>query len=187
MKTTTSFPIILLAFLLLSNLSCKKEERLCPDLHCENGGKCIGDICFCETGFTGKYCEEELVPVQMQISKINVTGFAPIVTSGNSSSDPDPDIYVVIYRGSSVLYRYFGSYDNAKPDETYEFKPNNNIPIHDPTTTYYLALYDSDQEADDLVGEQSFVPYQPGLGFPQVLEFGEEGDLRFELNVQYSF
>ena len=50
-----------------------------------------------------------------------------------------------------------------------------------------MILMDKDDEADDLVAEQVFVPYQPGLGFPNTIRIGEEGDFSFELNVQYSF
>lgn len=33
------------------------EEKDC-DRPCENEGKCVDGVCFCEIGWSGKYCEK---------------------------------------------------------------------------------------------------------------------------------
>ncbi len=181
--------IALCCILLLLQFACKKDnDKLCGNYECLNGGDCINNECICEIGYTGEFCEMEHIPSSMQISKITVTNFPEWGSSNNIfTSDPNPDIYVQLFHNNNLVYSYPTNYDEAMPNTDYEFKPFENIVILEPDQEYTLILMDRDDDPDDVVAEQTFLPYLKGLGFPKTVIINEIGDLSFELEVQYSF
>lgn len=55
--------LVCFAFFAVTYTACKKESKRpsCAQLNCINGGACNNGVCVCPTGYTGTYCEQEIV------------------------------------------------------------------------------------------------------------------------------
>lgn len=51
---------IALVLILIALFSTQCQEDLCEFINCQNGGNCVEESCECATGYTGKFCEENL-------------------------------------------------------------------------------------------------------------------------------
>lgn len=159
--------------------SCKKEDKSaspnsnsgstspvdkCAGITCYNGGTCTDGICQCPQGYGGTYCENQVTPSHMTISKITVTNF-------NQNGDPDdvlPDIYIKLKNGNTVMYNSPTYYNNATSPGNYNFIPASPISIN-PSGTYTVELWDSDTVSDDFLELAVFSAYTGYSGFPQYI------------------
>ena len=153
----------------------------CAGITCLNGGTCSNGVCQCPQGYTGTYCENQVTPLKVTVSKITVTGFC-------QSCDPDdtyPDIYVKLKNGGSTLYTAGSYYPDATSPGNYEFVPP--IPLDlNPLATFTMELWDYDTISDDLINSANFTVYSSTGGFPTVITI-TSGQFVFKLNVTYTF
>jgi len=168
--------------------SCKKEEPdLCEGVTCLNGGTCVNGECDCPEGYTGPDCGKQDTPSKIRISKIKITKFP----SYNNGSDWDtwsagPDIYVTIYKGTTLIHKQPTMYEDADATQDYIYTPSGDIDLTDPTAKYTISLYDYDSLGDDdFMGGIYFYPYSSTGGFPSTINVNAGGDVSFELNVSY--
>jgi len=99
-----------------------------------------------------------------------------------------PDIYFTMEYSNSTIYEHPTFYQNADPSQDYDFQPNTNLNINNPTDNYVIRLYDYDDfDADDYMGGIQFVPYQDGNDFPAKINLDAGGDVAFELSVTYTW
>ena len=83
----------------LSTQSCK-EEDVCENIVCQNGGICIDGSCDCPEGFKGINCESlDLV----QIQELLDNGFTPKELFDEGASLED--LYGKIYKGDVTILR----------------------------------------------------------------------------------
>lgn len=168
--------------------SCNKEDPdPCEGVTCLNGGTCVNGECDCPEGYTGPDCGTQDTPSKIRISKIKITKFP----SYNNGSDWDtwsagPDIYVTIYKGTTLIHEQPTMYEDADATQDYTYKPSGDIDLTDPTAKYTISLYDYDNLGDDdFMGGIYFYPYSSTGGFPTTLYLDAGGDVTFELSVSY--
>lgn len=184
--------LTLLLFSLIFN-SCKKDDDdpkpvdPCANITCLNGGFCINGSCSCPQGYNGPACENQITPTKIRITKITVTKF-PATTSSGGGWDVSngPDIFVNIYKGSSLIWEEPAYYQNANPTLDYDFFPSPYVDLNSPNDQYTIQLYDYDDiDPNDFMGGIYFVPYSSFGGFPSVLTIDGGGTVAFKIHVTY--
>lgn len=181
MKTLRLF---MFAFLSSVLLSC--TEDACSAIDCNNG-TCDNGTCYCFDGYEGSNCNLQVKPKIILITKIEILEFPAL--DGSVTWDlfggTNADIYPKLIQGSSTLYNSSTYYTDAQPTSTYIFNPNPSIELNSITSSHRIQVYDHDDfDADDVVGEISFVPYNESNGFP-ANEILSNGDLKVRLSYQY--
>lgn len=135
--------------------------------------------------------EEALVPTSIRITKITVTNFPPTDANGAGWDLFDgPDIYVQILLDNQTIYKHNQFFEDATPNNNYDFIPNSNINLDRPTNQYQIALFDFDDNLteDDLLGGITFIPYQPNIGTPATANLKVNGtQIEFTLDLEYTF
>ena len=154
----TSFALLLCLVLLC--LSCKKEDP-CPSYTCLNGGICYENECVCPEGFTGFNCNETVYS-PLQITQVTVTRF-PALNSNGEDWDGflarNPDIYISCFYNKDTIYVHPDNYNDAHYTQEYTFEiPNQSLVLQHPYDKYELVLYDSDFDADDIMGGVFLIP-----------------------------
>lgn len=188
MKRST---FLLLAFLSMNTLfysSCGKDDP-CDLITCLNGGVCINGECDCPEGYEGPDCSNIQTPTNIRILNIKVTRF-PATEANGASWDltSGPDIYVQVLYNNGVIYDHPTVFENANPAQSYDFQPNVNLNITNPTNRYVVRLYDYDSTgSDDFMGGIEFTPFTGTNGFPQTITIDANGGVAFELTYDYTF
>lgn len=130
----------------------------------------------CSPGYSGTYCNIPITPTKIKITKFKVTNFPNITSNGfnwdgGSNNEIYPDIFVQI--GNNVLPIYYNDVLSTGSN-SFEFIPAAAIEITNVNNlhTVYLGDYDlndSPSNANDLMGQIEFYPYQAINGFPTTL------------------
>ncbi|GAB4261720.1 MAG: hypothetical protein Kow0027_29260 [Saprospiraceae bacterium] len=129
-----------------------------------------------------------MTPSKIRVTNIRVTKFPATDNGAGWDLTSGPDIYVTMSYNGSLIYDSPSFYQNADPSQVYDFMPNSNLNLTNPTDTYEIDLYDFDDlDADDFMGGIQFVPYQDGNHFPSKLIIDAGGKVAFELSVVYTF
>lgn len=135
--------------------------------------------------------KEELAPTSIRITKITVTNFPPTDTNGAGWDILDgPDIYVEIRLDNQTIYKHNQFFEDAIPNNNYEFIPNTNINLDRPNNEYRIGLLDFDDNItqDDVLGYIPFIPYQPNVGTPATATLSAPGtDVEFIFDLEYTF
>jgi hypothetical protein len=168
--------------------NCEIQVDPCANVTCLNGGTCVNGSCDCPTGYTGPDCGNQETPSKIRITNIRVTKFPATDNGAGWDLSSGPDIYVSMEYSASQIYEHPTFFQNANPTQDYDFQPNINLNMNNPTDIYIIRLYDNDDfGADDFMGGIQFVPYQDGNNFPNKLNLDAGGDVAFELTVVYTF
>lgn len=185
MNHKSLLPIICFLMMLPSLPSCNKGE--CKDVVCYNGGRCVNGECSCEEGYMGPACEEQETPSIIRISRVRVTSFPATDNGAGWDLTSGADIYVEIYKGSTLLWDSGAFIQNANPNTNHTWNVSGFVDLNDANGQYQIFLYDYDDfDPDDLIGGYTFVPYDNQNGFPSTLILNS-GDVDFELEVEYTF
>lgn len=187
MKVNTLLRILPI-LLVIAISSCKKDDP-CDGIVCQNSGVCVNGECDCPQGFSGPDCSNQITPTSISITNIKVTRF-PATDAGGAGWDltSGADIYVALFYNNAGIYTHPTFFQNADPSIDYDFVPNVNLTILNPTNRYIIALYDFDDfDADDLMGAVEFIPYSNTNGFPSKLVVDGGASVAFELTVEYKF
>jgi hypothetical protein len=147
----------------------------------------------CPEGFRGRNCDIEITPTKVAITKVVVKNFTPLDPAlAQWDVGSGPDIYPVITGENiaNVVWTSIVRYDNAVAGNQYVFTPTTEVELIYPTLFYNVGIYDFDGgtvfNEDDFVGSVSFKPYQPGLSFPEVINFSA-GNTNVDLYVKYTW
>jgi hypothetical protein len=188
MKNKVFFQILFLSFSLVLISSCKKDDP-CEQISCLNGGTCVNGSCDCPQGFSGPDCSNQVTPSSMRITNIKVTRFPPTDSNGGGwDFSSGGDIYVTMSYNNSNIYSHPSHYENANTNFTYDFAPNTNLNITNPTNKYVVSVFDYDSlDADDFMGGIEFTPYSSLNGFPTQINLDAGGTVAFQLTVEYTF
>ncbi|MCB0567933.1 MAG: hypothetical protein H6573_32215 [Lewinellaceae bacterium] len=137
--------VILFALLIgiLTGMSSCIEEDPCMDVYCENGGTCDEGRCDCPEGFTGAYCETELLPKYFRAERVVVSSY-PYYRPGGGNWDPDgpADLVARIYSNDNPLTST-ETVEDAFLNASLEFQHKVRLYVHDELK---LQLYDRDSE-----------------------------------------
>lgn len=169
--------------------SCKKDDPdPCEGVTCLNGGTCVNGQCDCPEGYSGPDCGNQVTPSKIRITNIKLTKFPATDNGAGWDLTSGPDIYVTMEYSGSTIYDHPYFYQNADPSQDYDFQPNINLNMDNPTDNYVIRLYDFDDfDADDYMGGIQFVPYQDGNNFLNKILLNAGGDVAFELSVTYTW
>lgn len=141
----------------------------CYNITCYNGGICVNGLCDCPTGYSGADCSVALTPVSMTITRIELTDYPLIQTSGagwDVSDGADP--FVTFNSGTSANTNDYSSgyYTNVTgQDLTF----TTGLPITIPSLSSYwvLGVWDYDAaSANDFMAGVYFQPSLQASGFP---------------------
>lgn len=188
MKTTK----FLVCFFLLATLSfifpsCQKDA--CSGITCLNGGFCANGLCNCPTGYTGSNCSIEQTPVSMSITRIEVSNYPTLTTSGGGwdlSTGADPYIALSLGTSSSSLDGISG----YKSDVTggmlsYTISPSKTIT--NLSSAWAIGFWDYDTpDPDDFMAGIQFVPSSFKSGFPSSFTL-TTSQITFTLYVTWNF
>jgi hypothetical protein len=140
---------VLMCFLLpmlVIVFSCKPADP-CASVVCQNSGTCGGNgLCACPAGYTGNFCEKQVIPRAIVIHSITVTKF-PATKDNGAGWDltSGPDIYVKVYEGNvNLLWDSPTYFPDAVNTQTYKFTPATPIRLTDATKMYIIELNDYD-------------------------------------------
>ena len=200
MKTLFKKSIVLL--LIFTIFSCSKDSATsssnCTPIPCLNGGVSRPDCgCNCPQGFTGTNCGTQITPTKILITKIRVTKFPNLKPDGTLwdawAIDPftRPDIFPVLFdsTGTTILYKGSPTVQDAFSYGTdhFYFIPSTPIQITNPTSSFYLYLYDEDSSTtQETMGGFYLSLYTSTTGFPTTIIYGQSTDVvGFELTLSY--
>jgi len=182
-----SLCLLLIAFLIVS---CNKEDTSsigkCGEVECLNGSTCVDNTCDCPPGLSGSSCETILTPTKILIRKVRLTNF-PEKDSFNEDWDLDglPDVFFQVYKEFDLLYDEEKTYQDAMPTESYDFFPTQ-LEITEVNRSHRIALFDSDFQIPDILGEIEFIPFD-GKSHPKKLILGIGEKVTFRLELDYDF
>ena len=132
--------------------------------------------------------KEPMTPTKIKINEIRITNFLP--NDGTSSWDPfngNPDIYVQLYYGTTLLYESNNAEDATPSQGPYiDNLSSNPIELIYPSAEYTIRLYDYDVlDGDDYMGGIIFTPLTTGNPSTIFLDAGT--GTTFELDVSYEY
>ena len=185
MKTIYQFSLALLTSCFFFFTSC--SESNCDDTMCMNGGVCLEGTCDCPDNFTGPNCDEQVTPDKVRFRTIQVTRFP--ATDGDAMWDEadGPDLYFRLYKGDEPLAQPIIDMQNADANQDYFFFIEI-IDVRDAFAEYRLELRDYDpDDADDVLGEVKFTPYQSSNGFPASMILDNGGAVAFNVELEYIY
>lgn len=188
MKKST---LLLFAFLALNTLfysSCGKDDP-CELISCQNGGTCVNGACDCPEGFSGPDCSNVETPSKIRVTNIKVTDFPATDDNGGGwDLASGADIYVSMSYNNTNIYESNTYFQDADPQQDYDFQPNINLDLEYPTNRYVIRLHDYDDLGlDDYMGGIEFTPFSPSNGFPETLNIDAGTGLAFTLSLDYTF
>jgi hypothetical protein len=176
----------LIPFLLLTLFSCQKDE--CATVDCLNGGYCANGECVCPEGFQGADCSQQETPSAIKINSIEVTRFPATDDGAGWDLTSGCDIYPIIEKGSTEIWKSSEFYQNADPDNDFTFNISPAAELNDPNDQYSISLYDFDDfDPDDFMGGINFTPYSSNNGFPTTINLDAGGDVAFTISVSYEY
>lgn len=168
--------------------NCEIQVDPCANINCLNGGDCINGECNCPTGYNGPDCSNQETPSKIRITNIQLTSFPPTDNGGGWDLSSGADIYVSMEYSGVIIYEHPSYYENANPNQDYNFQPNINLNMNNPTDTYIIRLYDYDDfDSDDYMGGLQFVPYQNSNNFPSTIILDAGTGISFQLSISYTF
>lgn len=133
--------------------------------------------------------KEEIVPISIRITRITLTDFPATDANGAGWDVLDgPDIYIEIRLDNQTIYKHNQFYEDATPNNEYDFIPTTNINLDRPTNNYQIGLldYDDNISADDPMGVITFQPYQGNT--PNIVNLTAPGtEVAFQLELVYTF
>lgn len=156
--------LILIQILLVQ--SCTNEDE-CKSINCLNG-TCQDGTCLCDYGFEGLFCENEIAPTKILISKISVLNYP---TGGKPwDDDGKPDLFIWVYQKSSEILYQSPIIFEAEKDQRYEFIPDQPIEIKlentDGTVVFHSFDYDPEGSDPTMIAIICNL-YSEGDGFPK--------------------
>lgn len=182
------FSRVIYLLLLFTAFTCSKDDN-CDIIVCLNAGECNGSTCDCATGYTSGNCSEQITPTSIRITNIKVTRFPSRNLQGQTwDSNNGADIYVALGYKDDLIYEHSAFISNASPNQNYDFVPEVDLIITNPTDRYSLALFDDDGMDDNqFMGGVEFNPYTSSNKFPKTFAIDAGGTIGFEISVEYSF
>lgn len=198
------FKVITISVVLLF-FSCEKQNDEesnvsvndpCQYVTCFNGGECVDGDCWCLDGYSGPYCSEIVKPIKMRVSQVQLSSYDVVTSSGGAWDDSflggssGPDIYIKLYKGSSLLFTSGNSYNSTGSTITY----TNGLPIDIDyvESIHTLKFYDKDDiddsdflSDDDLMRSGTFTPWS-GEVFPSIITYNfGDGKYQTKFFVEY--
>jgi len=176
----------------LAFTGCKKDP--CESVTCQNGGTCNNGTCNCAPGFGGTFCDTEITPTTITVTKVVMDQFPPLDNGsdwdGALCGGANPDIYIELWDGSSYIYTS-GVISDVVPGTQQTYTLGLPITINNPTGLHDLDLSDNDTGGcapDDFMGTLQFVPYQSGQGFPSTIRvYNLSAQIDVTLHVTYTW
>lgn len=189
---------ITLFFLLLSLffVGCQKDDETndlsnnsngqtandpCAGIICQNGGLCISGNCDCPDGYVGEFCETQITPYALTITRVRVVSYPQ--TDGGAGWDltSGPDVFVAY--GSSCCSGSSNYIQNAGQNLLF----NVNWYISNPQAQFTIWTVDWDEfDANDIIGGINFVPRSFDDGFPNQLSLSA-GNITYLLDVTWHY
>lgn len=164
----------------------------CQDFGCMNGGLCVGDSCLCADGWEGVDCSIEVFPSSVTILDVDVLDF-PAYQNGSQAWDINgsaADIFLVIRNSDSVvLWESDTYYPDADPSAGLYF-PFNDINLQTSPSyprEFVLFNYDEIFTGEEFMGGLVTLLYEPGGGFPTVIEKESTTGYRFRIFLSYDW
>lgn len=178
--------IVCLASIVIVFNSCKRDP--CDKIICKNGGVCVNGSCSCPLGYMGSDCGTQRTPTSMTITDVFVENFPPTDAGAGWDLTSGAELYVVVYKGTNVLFNSPSYYNNATNGTSYEFTPSSPINVLYPSDNYTIELWDYDTpDPDDFMGGITFTPYYSSTnGFPSQIEY-TAGQIKVKLSVTYTW
>lgn len=136
--------ILIVSLFALLFSSCEIDP--CANTNCENGGYCIEGTCNCPVGYSGKFCQDKLVPIWFNISKIEIISFPATKPNGYSwdggiyAGSGPADLVVKLFNENSVV-AYTNTVNDATFGATLFFSDIFYLPIDNKIT---IELHDRD-------------------------------------------
>lgn len=190
--------IITLFFVLFSLFlfSCEKDDETtngssnsngnntfgpCENINCLNGGYCLDGNCQCPVGYTGQFCETEIVPYALSITKVRVVSYPNTDSGAGWDLTSGPDVYVAY--GSSCCSGSTAWIQNAGQNLSF----NVNWYISNPQAQFTIWTVDYDDfESDDIIGGITFVPRAFDNGLPNQISLSA-GNINYVLDVNWLY
>lgn len=127
----------------------------------------------------------------MFIEELEITKFPAFEPDGGTwdlITNTEPDLtFEVAKDGQASFYSHAEFFPDATPGNKYVFD-DLSIQLDSPSTQRYaIILYDSDTDADDLMGGVVFLPYSPSNGLMTEFDLDAGGVVSFKIKVRYDF
>lgn len=178
--------------ILSSTFSCKKEDP-CESKTCLNGGTCNDGNCQCTEGWTGEDCGKQQTPASIKITKLELTKYpAKTTTGGNWDPSDGPDVYMKIYKGTTLIWTgpVFPFPLDPASSQNPVFFPATKPELTSPLEEYIIELWDKDTspDADDYMGGLKFKAYSDTNKFPKSLRIECAGcSTGYVVDLEYTF
>tara|TARA_B100000575_G_C23019414_1_gene587034 strand:+ start:267 stop:851 length:585 start_codon:yes stop_codon:yes gene_type:complete len=192
MKVSRLLTFIFAVFLTLS--SCTEDGKSildpCAGITCENG-ECINGDCDCDPGYSGPSCANELRPVSIILTRVQVTQFPQTNDQGGGwdSDGTGPDIYIRVYSGGNEVYESDHYQDAINTSNyTFDLNPDVNLPS---TSDFGVSLYDREFIVSDtfmggvVTGGEVWTSYLLDRGFPSTTTFTANAGYTFICHWTY--
>ena len=194
MKTKSYFFYLALAgfLLLFGAISCKKEDP-CESKTCLNGGTCDNGNCGCTERWTGETCGTQQTPKAIKFTKLELTKYpAKTTTGGNWDPSDGPDVYMKIYKGTTLIWTgpVFPFPLDPASGQNPLFSPATKPELTSPLEEYTIELWDKDTapDTDDFMGGLKFKAYNETNKFPESLRIECTGcSTGYKVDLEYTF
>ncbi len=130
----------------------------------------------------------------MELKKFTILKFPEKNKNGESwdiISNTDPDLTIKLFKDSTAIWESETVHFEAKTGKNYVFEVPAFAVSVEPTARYRLMVYDFEIDlpgGQEWMGGIEFTPYQPGLKFPDTLDYDCSGcNVSFRLETNYLF
>lgn len=194
MKKIKSYLILMLWGLLLlgGSFACKKTDP-CESKTCLNGGTCDSGNCNCTERWTGETCGTQKTPTSIKLTKLELTKYpAKTTTGGNWDPSDGPDVYMKIYKGTTLIWTgpVFPLPLDPVSGQNPVFFPATKPELTSPAEEYTIELWDKDSapDTDDFMGGLKFKAYTETNNFPESLRIECTGcSTGYKVDLEYIF
>lgn len=160
----------------------------CEGIVCINGD-CENGVCDCDQGWTGPRCDKQDTPSSVTITRIEVLRFPATDNGAGWDLTSGPELYLIVanYNSGQVLYNS-GYFENANPNNTYEFDLEPDLTLYNLKEDFLISAYDYDSSSDDdYMGGIYNKVYFNTNNFPSSVTWDAGGPVSFKLYLTYSW
>lgn len=149
----------------------------------------------CPPGYTGPNCDSPITPTKIKITKIRIKQFPNSDGTTNWDFTNGPDIYIKLYKSSSLIFTSATYASNAIGDGSmnYEETFSPSFESNNSSSLFRMDLFDYDgndtpSNPDDLMTSIYFSTYANFIGFPSSFNIQDStGAFKAEVSVTYEW